>query len=366
MTRRIINFEMLQGICTEKGMKAFSRWWNSNLSDGRDKQCQELAKYFIDYHARLIEKPWLTGIIEYSASAANQRALKLMRNNRSRRKVLVSNLAHHPSLVEGAENLGLEIIPVFALPELGYQVPEEAIRRAVEEHGAGNIAGIVSTHGTTQLGSIEEIASYKTVQKLREQGVWLHVDAAFGGVFNYYSTLIKGEIPDADSITLDPYKLIGVQGAALLLGRDEKLGNANVTYYNHSQFTRVTTLSAGPVALWAWTIEDLGEGGPTRVADGCVENARRAGQSLSAKGVPLITRVKMNIVLVKLEDEEQREELRDWLYEQRYVVGRIDIKGQNYRTHGIRIVCSPREHPFYWAGLAELENKIVSHLNGGN
>jgi glutamate/tyrosine decarboxylase-like PLP-dependent enzyme len=358
------NFEQLRGIYSEKSLEALGNWANVNLSDARDKPAQELAKYFVDYHRDLLQLPSrVSGSIVYSASAANERALELMRAKTGKTKVLMSNLTHAPSLIQKAHAFGLEVVSLHAQPELEYQVSEEEFVKTVERHGAKNIAGIVATYGTTQLGSIEKIPYYDSVQEMRNQGVWLHIDAAFGGLLSAYSpNYISKRIPSADSITIDPYKLIGMQGCALLFGEEKILGKTDVNYYNHSPYTHVTTLSAGPVALWEQSVRDIGEVRIGAIVDECIQNSRNIGRNLKQQGVQLIRNPLMHIVPIRLESKEQREELRDSLYKEGYLVGRVDIHGDRYERYGIRIVCSPREHVFRWGNLHEVEKLVIDFM----
>jgi len=362
MSKFKADFENLQGISTEKAMKTFQLWWRTNLSDARNLPAQELAKYFVEYHSNLIGKPNLTGIIEYSATTANQQAINLMRKTTGRNKVIMSNLIHEPSLAKACEDFGMNVIRVYALPEKDYQVPEEAILEAVEKNGIENIAGIVSTYGTTQLGHIEQIANYKSVQEMRNQGVWLHVDSAFGGVFSSYSDHIKTTLPEADSFTLDPYKLIGMQGVALLLGEKGKINDVDVFYYNHSPFTRVTSLSAGSLSVWCETLRDLGEWGVSVIANECIANSRRFGRDLTNKGIPLVINPFLNIIPINTGSPENREQLRNDLYNEGFSVGRVGIKGENYQTYGIRIVCSPRDNHFSWSYLNNIAESVEAFL----
>lgn len=358
MTKFKADFEQLQGIASEKAFYFMEKFWRSNISNARDPQTQTLAKFFIDYHINLLSKEGMSGIIEYSATAANARALDIIAS-KGKKKLILSNLVHHPSLTQQCSIRGLKPVIIEARPELNYQVPEDAIREAVNREGLENIAGIIATHGTTQLGHIERIAEYPLVQDLRNESIHLHIDAAFGGVYSHYSSRIHHKVADADTITLDPYKLMGMQGAAILLGEPHVLGKPNISYYHHSPHTRVTTLHAGPLAVWYQTWKDFGDGSITRIADECLINAGQCAWRLKAKGIPLIKDPRLNIVPIELPSINKREALEQELYEKGYTVGRVDISGRDYNKHGIRIVCSPKIPPFGWGDLLAVENYIL-------
>jgi glutamate/tyrosine decarboxylase-like PLP-dependent enzyme len=82
---------------------------------------------------------------------------------------------------------------------------------------------IVATAGTTSTGSLDPLADIATVA--RRHGVFLHVDAAYGGALLFsrrHRALLKG-IERADSVTVDPHKwLFQPFSLALLLARDAR------------------------------------------------------------------------------------------------------------------------------------------------
>jgi glutamate/tyrosine decarboxylase-like PLP-dependent enzyme len=65
---------------------------------------------------------------------------------------------------------------------------------------------IVAGAGTTNTGSVDEIAELATVA--RSEDAWLHVDAAYGGaaLFSPFLASLLCGIEQADSVTVDPHK----------------------------------------------------------------------------------------------------------------------------------------------------------------
>lgn len=82
----------------------------------------------------------------------------------------------------------------------------ELVQRAKDE---GAVPFMVSaTSGTTVLGAFDPIEEIHSV--CQEEGMWLHVDAAWGGgalVSRKYRHLLKG-IEKADSVTWNPHKML--------------------------------------------------------------------------------------------------------------------------------------------------------------
>jgi len=236
----LIDFAMIRGGSTERAQKLGSRWDSAYVSDNENQGAQDLALRFVSYHRELVGQPPMKGFIEPDASSVNERALWLARNATERSKVLLTNLSHS-SVEEAIDKLGLEAIVVDADPSQNYQVNDAQIARAIGSH-SNEIAAVVSTYGTTQLGNIERLAESPIVQELRANGSWLHIDAAYGGYLGMLSAHVKRKIPDADTITIDPYKFIGRPGCALLLIDQDKAPTPESSYYPQSPFTFRTSL----------------------------------------------------------------------------------------------------------------------------
>jgi aromatic-L-amino-acid/L-tryptophan decarboxylase len=104
-----------------------------------------------------------------------------------------------------------------------YRLPLDELRRAVDRDRASGIrpAAVVATAGTSAVGAIDpipEIAEY-----CRREGIWLHVDAAYGGATRLSDDLapLLAGVEEADSITFDPHKwLYTPQSGGCVLVRD--------------------------------------------------------------------------------------------------------------------------------------------------
>jgi len=80
-----------------------------------------------------------------------------------------------------------------------------------------SVMAVVATAGTTVRGAIDPIASIASL--CRDHGSWLHVDGAIGAVFAL-SSAHRARVPDldqADSLTVNPQKLLGITKTSSLL-----------------------------------------------------------------------------------------------------------------------------------------------------
>jgi L-2,4-diaminobutyrate decarboxylase len=153
-------------------------------------------------------------------------------------RILVSEAAH-PSVFSAARQIGLGDEGVQRIAVDGREcMSVQALEAALAQLKAEGIlpAVVVLAAGTTGVGSIDPLV--QGIRLAREYGARVHVDAAHGSMLLFSPTQrVKLEgIQDADSITLDPHKILGVnQSLGALLLRDERelqaLGKVGLRYY---------------------------------------------------------------------------------------------------------------------------------------
>jgi len=112
---------------------------------------------------------------------------------------------------------------------------------------------VIATAGTTNTGAIDDLAAIAEV--CRRRGVWLHVDAAYGG-----PAILSGEYRDpiapvahADSVALDPHKwlFVPVEAGLVMIKDGEAMRSA---FSLVPPYIRSTT-SAGEVYGSPWFSE---------------------------------------------------------------------------------------------------------------
>ena len=157
--------------------------------------------------------PESLGVLTSGGSMANFSAIVTARRDRLPEDFLSGTLyvsEHvHASVTKAAMLAGFParaVVKVPADPLLRMDV--DALRRAIAaDRGAGRAPFlVVASAGTTNTGAIDPIAAIADVA--RDEGLWLHVDGAYGGFFRLTE---RGRerfagIERADSITLDPHK----------------------------------------------------------------------------------------------------------------------------------------------------------------
>jgi glutamate/tyrosine decarboxylase-like PLP-dependent enzyme/2-polyprenyl-6-methoxyphenol hydroxylase-like FAD-dependent oxidoreductase len=104
-----------------------------------------------------------------------------------------------------------------------YTMDVDALVRCIQSDRAHGFrpACVVATAGTTNTGAIDDLVGLAAV--CRQQGIWLHVDACFGGFFRITArgrAALRG-IQEADSIAVDAHKSLFLpHGNSALLVRD--------------------------------------------------------------------------------------------------------------------------------------------------
>ena len=167
------------------------------------------------------------GVLASGGTLSNLMALVAARaalGTTGRDPVLLCSQDAHVSINKAAKVMGLaddalRQLPVTTEGGLCLETLADSLR-TLQAKGRPCLA-VVATAGTTVRGAIDPLSDLATL--CRDAGVWLHVDAAIGGVFALsasHASLTRG-MERADSITLNPQKLLGItKASSLLLLRD--------------------------------------------------------------------------------------------------------------------------------------------------
>jgi L-2,4-diaminobutyrate decarboxylase len=220
--------------------------------------CESLCRLF-----QLSEQAGATFM--YSGTYANQQALYLALHKRaefegfnfgeegisgfrdpSRLAILTSKDAHF-SIDQSVRMMGLGEQSLIHLDVDGNrQIDAGKLQRTLTElKSAKDVFCIVATAGTTSTGSIDPIGTLSEVAQ--QCGAWLHVDGAYGLSFSLLPECrprFQG-ISDADSVTWDPHKQLGVPIPNSLLFLNNKQDFARMTLHSH-YFNRESSDAPNP------------------------------------------------------------------------------------------------------------------------
>lgn len=140
--------------------------------------------------------------------------------------VYVGEHRHH-SVDRALRFAGLAACPLRVVPSgPGYRMDAAALRRLVDDDVSLGLRPwlVVPTAGTTSSGAIDPLGDI--VEIGRSRGLWVHVDAAYGGLFALVES-VRGRLnglAEADSVVVDPHKsLFMPYGTGALLVRDAQV-----------------------------------------------------------------------------------------------------------------------------------------------
>ncbi|MEX2102802.1 MAG: aminotransferase class V-fold PLP-dependent enzyme, partial [Gaiellaceae bacterium] len=161
----------------------------------------EVEELAVDWFRQLLALPeGLHGHIEETASAGTVVAVAAARELRPGGTVLASEQANF-SVEKAARLLGLEYRTVAVDGE--FRMRPDAL---ADELARGPVTAVVPTVGTTSTTSVDPVS--EVVELCAEQGIWVHVDAAYAGsaaVCEEHRWALAGA-ERADSIVVNPHK----------------------------------------------------------------------------------------------------------------------------------------------------------------
>ncbi|MGH3139985.1 MAG: pyridoxal phosphate-dependent decarboxylase family protein [Gaiellales bacterium] len=175
------------------------------------------------------------GLMTSGGAASNFTALKAARDARAPGDVradgigglglvLYASEEAHATIAEAADMMGLGERAVRSIPtDQAFRMRADELERTVADDLASRLHPfcVVATAGSTATGAIDPIPAVGDI--CERHGLWLHVDAAYGGAAAFSPELrpLLDGIDRADTIAFDPHKwLYTPQSSACLLARD--------------------------------------------------------------------------------------------------------------------------------------------------
>jgi len=164
------------------------------------------------------------GIAASGGTLSNLNALIAARNNAGLgsdpNSVLLVSEDAHSSFVKCIRVMGLDTRNLVRIKTDNQgRMDINDLRNSLDKCSIENkkIFAVVATLGTTVRGAIDPIQEISEICKARN--IWLHIDGSIGGIFAVTSIPIKGlnNINQANSITINPQKIIGITKTSSLL-----------------------------------------------------------------------------------------------------------------------------------------------------
>ncbi|MGO8807213.1 MAG: tyrosine decarboxylase MfnA [Candidatus Bathyarchaeia archaeon] len=339
--------KILCSMCTKShptAEKAYRLFLNSNLGDpGLFRGSVQLEKEVVNALTRLLHGENCVGHIVSGGTEANLTALLAAIKKASVRvpEVVLPESAHF-SFTKICSILNLK--PVYA----GLDDSFKADPKQVEECIGENTVALVGTAGSSELGIVDPIEALSQIAA--RHNVWLHVDAAFGGLVIPF--LADAQRPfdfgleAVESMTVDPHKMgmAAIPAGGILFRHAEALNSLKTeTPYLTDQFQNTftgTRSGAAVASTWA-AFRSIGFNGYRKIVGKCMKTTRFFADGLTERGCALVTKPTLNIVAFRSNNGSKRlaEKLREqgWFisYVPRYDCLRIVVMPHVKKQHAM-------------------------------
>ncbi len=268
-------------------------------------------------------------------------------------RILCSQVAHF-TVKQAAAVLGLgeqAVVPVAT--DEHYRLSPQAMEQQLQSLLAEDLIPIamVATAGTTDFGSIDPLPELATLAQ--QYGLWLHVDAAYGGgliLSDRHRHQLTG-IADADSLTVDFHKLFYQPiscGAFLLRDRAHfQLMERHAAYLNPKTNASAgipdlvtqslqTTRRFDALKLWV-SLQTLGRKGFAELVDTTLALAHHTAETIAADpALELANQPQMNAIVFRyLAATDKRDRLNQGIRQTLMengdaVIAQTEIAGEVY------------------------------------
>lgn len=285
--------------------KVYARFLEKNLGDsGLFPATTELEEETVQIIGGLLSNEKASGHIISGGTEGNILALWAAKKSakKEKREVIVPASAHC-SFDKAGDLLDIKIVRVRLNSK--FQVDTDAVAKAINP----NTIAVVGIAGTTGLGTVDPIDELSEIAL--DNGLYLHVDAAFGGFVLPFLKELGHDIPIFDfqapgvcSITVDSHKMgLAPIPAGGILFRNEKIEENiswNISYLAGGEAKHATIVGtrsgASVIAVWS-LIRHLGREGYTRIIKRCMRLTWTLAEEIpKIQGLEVITEPTMNII----------------------------------------------------------------------
>ncbi len=316
---------VLSSMCTVPhpiALKAHEIFIETNLGDpGIFVGTVELEKKTIEMLGELLHNKNASGYICSGGTEANIQGIRSARNlKRVKYPNIVIPKSAHFSFEKIGDILGVEIRRAGLNED--YTVNISDVERLVDE----NTVAIVGIAGTTELGQVDDIPELGKIAE--ERDIFLHVDAAFGGLvlpFIDKNLPFDFQIDGVSSITVDPHKMgMATIPAGGILFRDDNFLRAlevETPYLTSKyQYTLTGTRPGTGVASTYAVLKYLGYNGMKEIVEKCIRNTRILVEEMGNIGFEPVVEPLMNVVSFHAENPEK---IKEELYRKRWIISTI-------------------------------------------
>jgi tyrosine decarboxylase/aspartate 1-decarboxylase len=308
LDQQYVDGRILCSMCTTPhpiAKKAYQMFFESNLGDsGLFVGTLLIEKEVVHTLSTLLHKENANGFVVSGGTEANLMALLAAKNmaNINQPEVVLPKSVHF-SFTKICNLLNLK--PVYTELDSSLRVDTSEVKKLINK----NTIAIVGTAGTSELGVVDPIDKLSEIA-LRNK-IYLHVDAAFGGLIipflPYIKPIFDFSLEGVKSITVDPHKMgMAAIPAGGILFKDSTTLNylkTETPYITDKvQYTFAGTRSGAAVAS-AWAVfKTLGMEGFQKIVGSCMKNTKLLVDGVEKAGFNLVVKPTLNIVAFRSEN----------------------------------------------------------------
>ena len=300
-SRDVPHSRIFSSMCTvphEIAVAAHALFVSTNLGDpGLYPGTAEIERRLIADLGDLLHGTGIGGYATSGGTESNIQAIRIAKKLHPTEKPnIVVPASAHFSFDKTRDILGVE---TRAAPykEGSYTVDTDAMAELIDK----NTVAVLAVAGTTEYGVVDDVLA--AAKLARENDIWCHVDAAFGGLvipFLKNPAPFDFAVDGVSSVTLDPHKMgmSTIPCGTLLLRNPEhmKLLSVDSPYLTmKTSFTLTGTRPGADVAGAYAVIKYLGREGFRDIVAGCLENTRRLVSGMEAFGYKTVLPPVMNL-----------------------------------------------------------------------
>jgi sulfinoalanine decarboxylase len=349
---------------------------NNLLAEELSPSLSRLERSMVAWLAeRLGLPPGSGGVAASGGTLSNLMALVTARRSRGLQScpgaVVIASADAHVSLAKSLAVMGLppEALQLIAVDAAGgLQVDDLQARLEALQVSGRPVIAVVATAGTTVRGAVDPLGAIAAL--CHRHGVWLHVDGAIGAVFALaegHRHRVEG-LAAADSITLNPQKLLGITktSSLLLLAQPQALSEAFQTGLpymepswgaGHGGETGLQgTRPAEILKLWLG-LRQLGLEGIETILDGAIARRRQLQALLAVDGRLQVCSGPMHLVAFTpvagdaLAADHWSQRTRQSLLARDLMLSRPHYQG---RHHLKAVLGNPHTQPHHLAQVAQV------------
>jgi len=291
---------ILSSMCTlphPVAVQAHCMFMETNLGDpGLFPGTASLEQLLVERLGTLFHHPAAGGYATSGGTESNIQALRLAKAIKSvaSPNVIVPESAHF-SFEKACNILCLEMRTIP--PTDDQRMPPDTAAEQIDK----NTICIIGVAGTTEYGMVDPIADLAKIAG--QHDVFLHVDAAFGGMVIPFLERPKPfdfALPGVTTIAVDPHKMgMSTIPVGCLLTRDPDMLDAlniDTPYLTvKKEFTLAGTRPGAPVAGALAVLDYLGVEGMRAIVSGCMKNMERLIAGMETFGIPRAATPDVNV-----------------------------------------------------------------------